>query len=133
MTLKAIYIFSKFRDHSAFKLCSSSGLVLGLKQRAINIDSFDAAPKDKVPFGIGQAGTLYGYVSLRALTYFALTQLGILDSVAATAKAEEIWLGQMSNTQYIAWRYIATAYGILRIYPGVQIRTKTFNPVDRPW
>lgn len=86
-----------------------------------------------MPFGIGLVRTLYGNVSLHTLTYFALIQLGILDSVAATAKAEEIWLSQMSNTQYTAWRYIATAYGILRIYPGVHIRTKTFNPIDRPW
>ena len=61
------------------------------------------------------------------------SQLGVLDSVAATARAEDIWRSQTSNTQYVTWRYIATGNGVLKIYPGVYIRTRTLNAVQRPW
>ena len=58
-------------------------------------------------------------------------QRGILNSVAATSKVDDIWL--MTDPEYLTWRYIAPGSGIFRVYPGVQITNKAFDAVQRPW
>ena len=33
----------------------------------------------------------------------------------------------------MVWKYIATSDGVLRIYPGIEVVPKDFNPILRPW
>lgn len=68
----------------------------------------------------------------------SFNQTGILDTVAATAKAEEVWLQLDSDhgnsiRDYVAWRYIASSYGVMRIYPGTQIDTTGRKANQYPW
>jgi hypothetical protein len=72
-----------------------------------------------------------------------LFKAGILDTVAATANAEKVWL-QLDHDHgncdhgnsihdYIAWRYIASSSGVMRIYPGTQIDTTGRKANQYPW
>ena len=66
-----------------------------------------------------------------------------MDTVAATANAEKVWLQldrYHSNRDrgnsihdYIAWRYIASSSGVMRIYPGTQIDTTGRKSNQYPW
>eukprot|EP00731_Ephydatia_muelleri_P032598 Em0024g142a len=64
-----------------------------------------------------------------------MLQAGILEAVAATAKVNSLWISNQSSPyeDYIAWRYIATPTGVMRIYPGVQLASKDTTIIDRPW
>lgn len=63
-----------------------------------------------------------------------------METVAATAKAEEIWLNLDSNHDdgnsthdYVAWRYIASSNGVMRIYPGTQVDISGRRANRYPW
>ena len=70
-------------------------------------------------------------------------QTGTLDIVAATAKAEEVWRQLDSDhsnqnhgngiNDYVAWRYIASSHGVMRIYPGTQIDTSRRKANQYHW
>ena len=70
-----------------------------------------------------------------------MSKRGVLESVAATAKAEEVWLQSTgdygndshSNHDYVVWRYIASSVGIIRIYPGTQLDTTGLKASHQPW
>ncbi|CAG2225372.1 unnamed protein product [Mytilus edulis] len=51
-------------------------------------------------------------------------------SVWATYKAEEFW--KSNKARYVAWRYIATKAGLIRIYPGVNL-LKSYDHEKRGW
>ena len=61
----------------------------------------------------------------------------MLESVAATARAEEVWMeaDALDNhtSDYVAWRYIATSGGVIRIYPGTQLDTTGKRANRYPW
>ena len=69
----------------------------------------------------------------------AISQRDVLKTVAATAKAEEVWLqldGDRDGNNihdYVAWRYIASSFGVMRIYPGTQVDTKGQRVNRYPW
>ncbi|XP_071178985.1 VWFA and cache domain-containing protein 1-like [Mytilus edulis] len=52
------------------------------------------------------------------------------SSVWATYKAEEFW--KSNKARYVAWRYIATKAGLIRIYPGVNL-LKSYDHEKRGW
>lgn len=57
----------------------------------------------------------------------------IRDIVIATWKVEDLWLRDKTDlTQYLVWRYIGTANGVIRSSPGVVI-DKRYDPRQRPW
>ncbi len=60
-------------------------------------------------------------------------KLGIRDTVAATGKAEEIWLrGSREYANYLVWRYMGTGNGVFRITPGILL-AKLYDPRKRSW
>ena len=60
-------------------------------------------------------------------------KLGIRDTVIATWKAEDLWLRDKTElTQYLIWRYIGTANGVMRVTPGSAFE-KSYDPRQRPW
>ena len=64
--------------------------------------------------------------------YFKLRG-GIRDTVIATWKAEDLWLnGKTELTQYVISRYIGTADGVFRGYPGA-VMSRGYDPRRRPW
>ena len=56
----------------------------------------------------------------------------MVDSIAATQEVNKIWLSSLFTDQMV-WKYIATSDGVLRIYPGIEVVPKDFNPILRPW
>ena len=57
----------------------------------------------------------------------------IRDTVIATWKVEDLWLSDKTDlSQYLVWRYIGTANGVIRSSPGVVI-DKRYDPRQRPW
>ena len=75
--------------------------------------------------------------------FLIISQPGVLKSVAATAKAEEVWLeldSEHDNSShgdnihdYVAWRYIASSFGMMRIYPGTEVDIKGRRANRYPW
>jgi len=58
---------------------------------------------------------------------------GIRDTVIGTWKAEDLWLnGKTELTQYVISRYIGTADGVFRKYPG-DVMSRGYDPRRRPW
>ncbi|KAJ8322176.1 hypothetical protein KUTeg_000647 [Tegillarca granosa] len=56
----------------------------------------------------------------------------VLRSMVVTSNAEPLWKSSQEEASYVIWRYIATVDGIVRMYPGVEIK-KDYDPKLRPW
>ncbi|XP_070571541.1 VWFA and cache domain-containing protein 1-like [Ptychodera flava] len=58
---------------------------------------------------------------------------GIKATVTATAKVDELWLNDDTGYEdFTLFRYIGTANGVFREFPGVRMN-KLYDPTSRPW
>ena len=64
------------------------------------------------------------------LIYFANFQASVRPTIWATYKAEEMW--KEWPAKHLAWRYIGTMAGFIRIYPAVSL-TKNYDHQKRTW
>ncbi|CAC5388604.1 unnamed protein product [Mytilus coruscus] len=56
----------------------------------------------------------------------------ILNSVSSTYPAENIWRTSRELSEFVVWRYIGTADGVMRLYPGVEL-PKNYDHTRRAW
>ncbi|XP_076082495.1 VWFA and cache domain-containing protein 1-like isoform X1 [Mytilus galloprovincialis] len=56
----------------------------------------------------------------------------ILNSVSSTYPAESIWKSSEELSEFVVWRYIGTADGVMRLYPGVEL-PKNYDHTRRAW
>ncbi|XP_063407199.1 VWFA and cache domain-containing protein 1-like [Mytilus trossulus] len=56
----------------------------------------------------------------------------ILNSVSSTYPAESIWKSSRELSEFVVWRYIGTADGVMRLYPGVEL-PKNYDHTRRAW
>lgn len=60
--------------------------------------------------------------------------MGVRDDVAVTKRAEDFWRASdlTAMAARIPWRYIGTANGVFRQFPGTP-SNKFYDHVIRPW
>ncbi|VDI58540.1 Hypothetical predicted protein [Mytilus galloprovincialis] len=56
----------------------------------------------------------------------------ILNSVSSTYPVESIWKSSRELSEFVVWRYIGTADGVMRLYPGVEL-PKNYDHTRRAW